>query len=552
MIVKNEEKNLAECLKCIRDVVDEIIVVDTGSTDNTVEIAKRLGAQVYHFEWCNDFSAARNESLKYATCDYIMWLDADDRIEKEDVEKLAELKRHLPEDKKAAFAFKIVSVYPNKEESAYQIRIFPNLSQLRFKGKIHEDISLDVYRLGLVSIFLDIKITHKGYIDPLINREKAKRNLRLLWQELKEHPENLHWHYYLGQTYNLLGDKEKAKSHLLEVLHQNGHCHRSVYIAAVVSYTNILREEGKTKEAMAIIESLYEKFPQDDFVKFVMGQTYVINREYEKALNILITVQPEKIDLLIIPISHRDLKSLYHVYLGVCYEYFGYFRLAEQSYLSSLNYWPNNPEILISLGRLYRKLGKTKKAIKILNQALSCNNLALSKKAIIYDMLGLCYLETDRRHKAEDMFKKALKYDQENLDIKIHLAMIYLEKMQNDQVISLLNQVLKYNKISGENKIKLCLILAFAYARLFAIEECVFIADELLKELNLRRDLLLKDVNDLIDIFTIIGEELKQKAQIEDAKLAFNIGLELACKYSALAEQLNKKADIVNSKGLIK
>ncbi len=90
MIVKNEEKNLDKCLSSIFDVVNEIIIVDTGSIDKTIEIAKKYNARIYNFKWINDFSKARNYSFEKATCDYIMWLDADDYITRENKEKLKE------------------------------------------------------------------------------------------------------------------------------------------------------------------------------------------------------------------------------------------------------------------------------------------------------------------------------------------------------------------------------------------------------------------------------------------------------------------------------
>ena len=91
MIVKNEEETLPQCLEPVKDVFDQIVVVDTGSEDNTVEIAKNYGAEVHYFPWIDDFSAARNESLKHATGDWIFWLDADDRMERQEALKLREL-----------------------------------------------------------------------------------------------------------------------------------------------------------------------------------------------------------------------------------------------------------------------------------------------------------------------------------------------------------------------------------------------------------------------------------------------------------------------------
>jgi glycosyltransferase involved in cell wall biosynthesis len=99
MIAKNEEENIKNSLECARKFADEIIVVDTGSEDATPEIARSMGAKVYFFPWCDDFSAARNESLKYATCDWILWLDADDIIDDVNIERIKELKKFFHQKK---------------------------------------------------------------------------------------------------------------------------------------------------------------------------------------------------------------------------------------------------------------------------------------------------------------------------------------------------------------------------------------------------------------------------------------------------------------------
>ena len=95
MIVKNEEKVLSRCLDSVKEIVDEIIIIDTGSTDKTKEIAKKYTNKVLDFKWINDFSAARNYSFSFASMDYVLWLDADDVILNKDKEKLLELKKKL-------------------------------------------------------------------------------------------------------------------------------------------------------------------------------------------------------------------------------------------------------------------------------------------------------------------------------------------------------------------------------------------------------------------------------------------------------------------------
>jgi glycosyltransferase involved in cell wall biosynthesis len=91
MIVKNEEKFLPRCMESIKGLVDEIIIVDTGSTDSTIEIAKRYNAKIYHHQWENSFSKARNYSLKYATCKWILILDADEEVGRKNAHKLKEV-----------------------------------------------------------------------------------------------------------------------------------------------------------------------------------------------------------------------------------------------------------------------------------------------------------------------------------------------------------------------------------------------------------------------------------------------------------------------------
>ncbi len=88
MIVKNEEKYLRDCLESVKDIADDIVIVDTGSTDYTKEIAKEFNAKVFHFDWINDFSAARNYALKKSEGDWILYLDADERLDKDSLEEL--------------------------------------------------------------------------------------------------------------------------------------------------------------------------------------------------------------------------------------------------------------------------------------------------------------------------------------------------------------------------------------------------------------------------------------------------------------------------------
>lgn len=158
MIVKNEEDCIGRCLNSVAGLFDEMVIVDTGSTDKTKEILKKYTDKVYDFEWIYDFSAARNFSFSKSTCDFIMWLDADDVIYKEDLEKLKEFKENLSLDVEAyrMYYSYIQDENDNAKILQVRVRVVRNDHINRWEGKIHEVIIMEK-----VVPILDITIHHK-------------------------------------------------------------------------------------------------------------------------------------------------------------------------------------------------------------------------------------------------------------------------------------------------------------------------------------------------------------------------------------------------------
>jgi glycosyltransferase involved in cell wall biosynthesis len=141
MIVRNEERFLAGCLNSIRYIVDEIVMVDTGSTDQTKAIARKFNARVFDFPWKDDFSRARNEALKYCSGEWILYIDADERLRHEEREEVRDL---LSDSNKVAFTVKF---HPITGYTAYrEFRLFRNDPRIRFKGVIHETIVHSIYQ----------------------------------------------------------------------------------------------------------------------------------------------------------------------------------------------------------------------------------------------------------------------------------------------------------------------------------------------------------------------------------------------------------------------
>lgn len=178
MIVKNEEKNLDNCLNSTKNLFDEIIIVDTGSSDNTKDIAKKYTDKIYDFKWCNDFAKARNFSFSKATKDYIMWLDADDIILENDLEKLLDLKKNF--DTTTDIIMIKYNMGIEKDGSLplsyYRERIFKRDKKYTWISPIHETIT----PTGKVTYLEDISITHnKKYV------ADSKRNL-MIFEEMKK------------------------------------------------------------------------------------------------------------------------------------------------------------------------------------------------------------------------------------------------------------------------------------------------------------------------------------------------------------------------------
>jgi len=213
MIVKNEEDYLPTCLENIVDIVDEIIIVDTGSTDRTVDIAKSYGAKVYYFKWNNNFSEARNESLKYATKDWILILDADDEFTTKYKESF-KLLLNSKLDENAIYFFETLNYYgDNIDSNSITInlnpRMFKNNQGIHYEGEIHNQLVYSQSKYG--AIYNPVKIYHYGYLNKTITaKNKRDRNITILNRQIIEEPNNNFAYYNLGNEYTALGNVKQA------------------------------------------------------------------------------------------------------------------------------------------------------------------------------------------------------------------------------------------------------------------------------------------------------------------------------------------------------
>ncbi|WP_162669890.1 glycosyltransferase [Gemmata massiliana] len=202
MIVKNEERNLPDCLASVRDLVEEVVVIDTGSTDRTREVESTFGARVFEFPWRDDFAAARNESVRRATGEWVFWMDADDRLDEPAREELKRLFAGLSEP--AAYVMKcrcIASRAGGSETLVDHVRLFPNDPQLQWSYRVHEQILPSIRARGLPVHWADVTIRHVGYTNAALRQQKLDRDLRLLRLEDAERPDDPFTLFNLGSVY---------------------------------------------------------------------------------------------------------------------------------------------------------------------------------------------------------------------------------------------------------------------------------------------------------------------------------------------------------------
>ena len=219
MIVRNEAHQLEAALRNFKLFADEIVVVDTGSTDATRAIAEKYADVVADYSWHDDFAAARNASLARARGRYLLWLDADDRVDDENVEKIRRLKT-LWDGRAYCFVVKDIQ-YDKPFRTWLQIRCVPNVPGIKFKRPVHETLYDALEELGIEIIDTDIVIEHHGYANPYTLKFKVNRNIDILKKAEANYPEvseDISIQYYLAHSYHTIGDYDRSLLHMSNVI----------------------------------------------------------------------------------------------------------------------------------------------------------------------------------------------------------------------------------------------------------------------------------------------------------------------------------------------
>jgi glycosyltransferase involved in cell wall biosynthesis/Tfp pilus assembly protein PilF len=322
MIVRDEEEMLPQCLAAVAPAVDEIVIVDTGSTDSTIEIARSFGARVIEREWTGSFSDARNASFDAATGDWIVYLDADEVLVDGDAEALRQLTGRTWRE---AFFLMETNFTGDIEEGTAvthnAMRVFRNRPEYRFEGRLHEQIAQNLP--GYLPERLEsttVRVSHYGYLGAVRDaREKSRRNIELLRRQQEEGPPTPFLHYNLGSEYAAAGDAQGALSEFERawelVIADSG---RYEFTPSLISrLVKALRACGRLQDAIARADDGLQRFP--GFTDLVLEQAIATN---------LLGRREESIALFEQCIEMGDAPSVYTATVG-CGTYLPRISLAE-------------------------------------------------------------------------------------------------------------------------------------------------------------------------------------------------------------------------------
>jgi tetratricopeptide (TPR) repeat protein len=343
LIVRDESAFIEGCLRSLVGNVDEIVLVDTGSRDETIEIARRFPVEIYNFAWCNDFSAARNYALAQATSEWILYIDADERLEISDRGAFAEL---FTDTGKVAWN---VRFHPRVDWTAYaELRLFRNDPRIRFQGVIHERVHPGVEavartdRLELGSS--EVRLRHFGYEPD--QRPKNSRNIPLLRDYLSREPDRLYCWWHLGECLRLEGDESAAIdawSNGVEVLRRLPAPRRKLGDSLIfLSLLKLRHERGDAVDGLAA--EAIAMFPSNLALQWVSAQLAVEHGDLESARPILEKLQAVDADTFFDPELAYD-KALFRHHsaetLALCHFRSGHYREAARAYRTAAQTAPN-------------------------------------------------------------------------------------------------------------------------------------------------------------------------------------------------------------------
>lgn len=288
IIARDEEPFIGGCLRSLQGAVDEVVLVDTGSVDRTPEIAQAMGARVLHRPWPGDFATARNWSLDAAHGQWVLTIDADEEL----LEGSAQVLRATVESGRADGYLVTIHHFADDDDAhlvSHRVALFRRHPRHRFEGRIHEQVGESILANGGAVAASALTAVHRGYERWVVAaKRKHERNLALLREEAHAEPDDLRWHYYLGQEYQALGDLPEAISHFRRALELAREPNHGLVVPAVLRLILAYARLSRWSDVFETSEKYRQVYPLCTDLCFLEARAAVEVGDLRRAIRLLL------------------------------------------------------------------------------------------------------------------------------------------------------------------------------------------------------------------------------------------------------------------------
>ena len=386
LIVKNEEKFLAPCLKSVRGLASQIVVVDTGSTDRTVEIAREHGAEVHSFAWCDDFSAARNAALEQANGDWVLMLDADEELPSAEHARLQADMKHAD-----VIALRLPLVNRGQESQGrhWVPRLFRNAPGAYFQNRVHEQVMPSLIQCGRVwglrTAMGTAELLHHGYSAEVVkDRNKAERNLKLLRQAVQECPADPNLQMNLGLEVVRSGDLPAGLTHYRESFRlmsasPAGEVSPELREVMLTQFTCLLYRAREYDEVVRVLDSpLAKQCPPTASLHFALGLSLFQLQQYRDAARHMLQCLDKQNRPSLSPINTEIATAAPYRCLALALMKCGDAAGAEKTFRSGLADRAQDPDLKLAYADFLANQKRPVEALKQLHELVQVNarNLA--------------------------------------------------------------------------------------------------------------------------------------------------------------------------------
>lgn len=442
MIVKNEERVIERCLQSIQGIADEIIIVDTGSEDDTKEIASKYTEQVYDFIWVNDFAKARNYAASKATGDWILALDADEYVDRESFEKFKE-KLAIKPPQHEINGIEIVSFIGNNASQTAlnrHIRFYKNNGLIEYYRSIHEELRHQDETKSEIGL-INLTLYHTGYMkDTVKEKQKSDRNLSIL---LKQKDKKAIDYFYIGNEYNSLGDTEKAIINYQKAFIKRNNVLVDWLKKLFIYLIDALYREKRYKEALEVISDCEEMYPNYADYKYYKGLIYYTQKERKRAKAVFEYILKNK-SHLVADHSNEFLELLPLTHLGFIYEKENQLHKAVESYSQAISLNESNNELWSRLLYLLGKHSTLEELATFINNKVvpshGMNELRMLKILLSVPLLAVQKLTRSllEEEGLTTFEKEALLIKNYFLDGNLDEVIYLIEQKKDEEIISIL------------------------------------------------------------------------------------------------------------------